>query len=80
MDSCPLAVAAQEGHTETVQRLLQAGAIVNHQNEVCACTHQEYVFRNEHLFPFIVYAHHHNHVPSHQNGYHGFSAKYHLMT
>ena len=30
----PLGIAAQKGHTQTVQRLLQARANVNHQNKV----------------------------------------------
>ena len=30
----PLEIAAQEGHTETVQRLLEAGTTVNYQDKV----------------------------------------------
>ena len=32
--SVPLGIAAHEGHTQTVQRLLEAKASVNHQNKV----------------------------------------------
>ena len=36
--SVPLGIAAQEGHTETVERLLDAGAIVNCQDKVVTNT------------------------------------------
>ena len=32
--SVPLGIAAEKGQTETVQRLLEAGANVNHQDKV----------------------------------------------
>ena len=35
----PLGIAAQKGHTQTVQRLLQARANVNHQNKVTCVLH-----------------------------------------
>ena len=45
-ESCsdPLGIAAQEGHVDTVERLLDTGATVNYQNKVMTNTILLYVY------------------------------------